>query len=109
MGCAQSGSPGGSSGGASKSAPRNPGAAEKEEAAPGSQKKVRRQWESWSTEDKNTFFQGLYEVTSHLSLDAAVFAGICWQQPRQVLGTFCTGLPAVWIARLGCARLEGGS
>ncbi|XP_020942481.1 protein cramped-like isoform X2 [Sus scrofa] len=25
-------------------------------------KKVRRQWESWSTEDKNTFFEGLYEV-----------------------------------------------
>ncbi|XP_006901966.1 PREDICTED: protein cramped-like [Elephantulus edwardii] len=24
-------------------------------------KKVRRQWESWSTEDKNTFFEGLYE------------------------------------------------
>ncbi|XP_075420620.1 protein cramped-like isoform X1 [Tenrec ecaudatus] len=30
--------------------------AEKEEG-----KKVRRQWESWSTEDKNTFFEGLYE------------------------------------------------
>ncbi|ELW67795.1 Protein cramped-like protein [Tupaia chinensis] len=24
-------------------------------------KKARRQWESWSTEDKNTFFEGLYE------------------------------------------------
>lgn len=43
----------------SKSAARNLGssAGEKEEG-----KKVRRQWESWSTEDKNTFFEGLYEV-----------------------------------------------
>ncbi|XP_053550724.1 protein cramped-like isoform X2 [Bombina bombina] len=31
---------------------------EKEE---GNKKKVRRQWESWSTEDKNTFFEALYE------------------------------------------------
>lgn len=45
--------------GNSKSAARNLGssAGEKEEG-----KKVRRQWESWSTEDKNTFFEGLYEV-----------------------------------------------
>ncbi|NXA13873.1 CRML protein, partial [Sapayoa aenigma] len=44
--------------GNSKSAGRNLGssAGEKEEG-----KKVRRQWESWSTEDKNTFFEGLYE------------------------------------------------
>ncbi|XP_068003110.1 protein cramped-like isoform X4 [Melanerpes formicivorus] len=44
--------------GNSKSAARNLGSAagEKEEG-----KKVRRQWESWSTEDKNTFFEGLYE------------------------------------------------
>ncbi|NWS98624.1 CRML protein, partial [Mionectes macconnelli] len=44
--------------GSSKSAGRNLGssAGEKEEG-----KKVRRQWESWSTEDKNTFFEGLYE------------------------------------------------
>ncbi|NXK97185.1 CRML protein, partial [Formicarius rufipectus] len=44
--------------GNSKSAGRNMGssAGEKEEG-----KKVRRQWESWSTEDKNTFFEGLYE------------------------------------------------
>ncbi|XP_064246213.1 protein cramped-like isoform X5 [Passer domesticus] len=57
--------PGGTSGippsnpaGNSKSAARNLGssAGEKEEG-----KKVRRQWESWSTEDKNTFFEGLYE------------------------------------------------
>ncbi|NXM67053.1 CRML protein, partial [Serilophus lunatus] len=42
----------------SKSAGRNLGSSsgEKEEG-----KKVRRQWESWSTEDKNTFFEGLYE------------------------------------------------
>ncbi|XP_069503076.1 protein cramped-like isoform X2 [Ambystoma mexicanum] len=33
-------------------------ASEKED---GIKKKVRRQWESWSTEDKNTFFEGLYE------------------------------------------------
>uniref|UniRef100_A0A8C4UVP6 Protein cramped-like n=1 Tax=Falco tinnunculus TaxID=100819 RepID=A0A8C4UVP6_FALTI len=44
--------------GNSKSAARSLGstAGEKEEG-----KKVRRQWESWSTEDKNTFFEGLYE------------------------------------------------
>ncbi|XP_030315994.1 protein cramped-like [Calypte anna] len=44
--------------GNSKSAARNLGSSsgEKEEG-----KKVRRQWESWSTEDKNTFFEGLYE------------------------------------------------
>ncbi|XP_069726178.1 protein cramped-like isoform X1 [Phaenicophaeus curvirostris] len=44
--------------GSAKSAARNLGssAGEKEEG-----KKVRRQWESWSTEDKNTFFEGLYE------------------------------------------------
>ncbi|KAJ8364216.1 hypothetical protein SKAU_G00130470 [Synaphobranchus kaupii] len=60
VGCAPSGSPVGSSGGASKSGPRSLGASDKDEAG-SSQKKVRRQWESWSTEDKNTFFQGLYE------------------------------------------------
>ncbi|XP_062999660.1 protein cramped-like isoform X2 [Elgaria multicarinata webbii] len=44
--------------GSSKATARNLGssAGEKEEG-----KKVRRQWESWSTEDKNTFFEGLYE------------------------------------------------
>ncbi|NXC51030.1 CRML protein, partial [Penelope pileata] len=44
--------------GNSKSAGRNLSSStgEKEEG-----KKVRRQWESWSTEDKNTFFEGLYE------------------------------------------------
>uniref|UniRef100_A0A8C8R6M0 Protein cramped-like n=1 Tax=Pelusios castaneus TaxID=367368 RepID=A0A8C8R6M0_9SAUR len=44
--------------GSSKTAGRNlaTSAGEKEEG-----KKVRRQWESWSTEDKNTFFEGLYE------------------------------------------------
>ncbi|KAI1896254.1 hypothetical protein AGOR_G00092910 [Albula goreensis] len=59
-GCGQSGSPGGSTSGAAKSGPRSLGAGDKDEAG-SSQKKVRRQWESWSTEDKNTFFQGLYE------------------------------------------------
>ncbi|XP_010618800.1 protein cramped-like isoform X1 [Fukomys damarensis] len=46
------------SAGGSRSSSRNIGSsgAEKEEG-----KKVRRQWESWSTEDKNTFFEGLYE------------------------------------------------
>lgn len=46
--------------GASRSSSRNLGSSggEKEEG-----KKVRRQWESWSTEDKNTFFEGLYEVS----------------------------------------------
>ncbi|NXL49470.1 CRML protein, partial [Podilymbus podiceps] len=49
---------GGNPAGNSKSSTRNLGssAGEKEEG-----KKVRRQWESWSTEDKNTFFEGLYE------------------------------------------------
>nr|XP_056722363.1 protein cramped-like [Euleptes europaea] len=53
-----SGIPSGTPAGSSKSATRNLGssAGEKEEG-----KKVRRQWESWSTEDKNTFFEGLYE------------------------------------------------
>ncbi|EFB17168.1 hypothetical protein PANDA_008970, partial [Ailuropoda melanoleuca] len=44
--------------GGSRSSSRNLGSSsgEKEEG-----KKARRQWESWSTEDKNTFFEGLYE------------------------------------------------
>ncbi|XP_018407866.1 PREDICTED: protein cramped-like [Nanorana parkeri] len=43
-----------------KTSSRNaaPSAGEKDE---GNKKKVRRQWESWSTEDKNTFFEALYE------------------------------------------------
>ncbi|XP_041085392.1 protein cramped-like isoform X2 [Polyodon spathula] len=44
--------------GTSKPAPRSLGSADKEE---GNKKKVRRQWESWSAEDKNSFFEGLYE------------------------------------------------
>nr|XP_014344998.1 PREDICTED: protein cramped-like isoform X2 [Latimeria chalumnae] len=54
------GIPPSSSAGSSKSAARNLGSAsgEKEE---GNKKKVRRQWESWSAEDKNSFFEGLYE------------------------------------------------
>uniref|UniRef100_A0AAY4BLI2 Protein cramped-like n=1 Tax=Denticeps clupeoides TaxID=299321 RepID=A0AAY4BLI2_9TELE len=46
----------------SASAPPGPvggGPGEKEER--GSQKRTRRQWESWSTEDKSSFFEGLYE------------------------------------------------
>ncbi|XP_040212589.1 protein cramped-like isoform X1 [Rana temporaria] len=45
---------------ATKTSNRNtaPTAGEKDE---GNKKKVRRQWESWSTEDKNTFFEALYE------------------------------------------------
>nr|XP_033819045.1 protein cramped-like isoform X2 [Geotrypetes seraphini] len=55
-----SGIPASSLAGSSKSASRNlvSSTGEKEE---GNKKKVRRQWESWSTEDKNTFFEGLYE------------------------------------------------
>ncbi|KAM6962513.1 protein cramped-like [Aplochiton taeniatus] len=34
--------------------------ADKEEPG-GNQKRARRQWESWSAEDKNSFFEGLYE------------------------------------------------
>ncbi|KAL2100857.1 hypothetical protein ACEWY4_002618 [Coilia grayii] len=57
---ATSGSVGGSgAGGSSRSGPRGQGSGEKEEG--GSQKRTRRQWESWSTEDKNSFFEGLYE------------------------------------------------
>lgn len=62
---AAAGSAGGSgAGGTSRSAPKGQGPAEKEEG--GSQKRVRRQWESWSTEDKNSFFEGLYEVISQV-------------------------------------------
>ncbi|XP_059204210.1 protein cramped-like [Centropristis striata] len=55
----QSGPLAGSAGGVSK-ASKGQGSAEKEEQA-GNQKRARRQWESWSTEDKNSFFEGLYE------------------------------------------------
>ncbi|KAM6905234.1 protein cramped-like [Xenentodon cancila] len=48
-----------STGGVSK-ASKGHGSAEKEEQA-GNQKRARRQWESWSAEDKNSFFEGLYE------------------------------------------------
>ena len=56
----QSGPVSGSTGGVSK-ASKGQGSAEKEEQS-GNQKRARRQWESWSTEDKNSFFEGLYEV-----------------------------------------------
>uniref|UniRef100_UPI0037E82EF1 protein cramped-like n=1 Tax=Semicossyphus pulcher TaxID=241346 RepID=UPI0037E82EF1 len=49
----------GSAGGVSKTS-KGQGSAEKEEQA-GNQKRARRQWESWSAEDKNSFFEGLYE------------------------------------------------
>ncbi|XP_051878023.1 protein cramped-like isoform X2 [Pristis pectinata] len=50
----------GSAGGSSKTTAKSLSAisGEKEE---GNKKKVRRQWESWSAEDKNSFFEGLYE------------------------------------------------
>lgn len=50
-------------GGSSRSAPRSQGPVEKDEG--GNQKRARRQWESWSTEDKNSFFEGLYEVINY--------------------------------------------
>lgn len=55
------GTGGGSSGagGTSRATPRNQGPVEKDEG--GNQKRARRQWESWSAEDKNSFFEGLYE------------------------------------------------
>lgn len=56
----QSGPVAGSAGGVSKTS-KGQGSAEKEEQA-GNQKRARRQWESWSAEDKNSFFEGLYEV-----------------------------------------------
>ncbi|XP_053194746.1 protein cramped-like isoform X2 [Scomber japonicus] len=55
----QSGPVAGSTGGVSK-ASKGQGSADKEEQA-GNQKRARRQWESWSAEDKNSFFEGLYE------------------------------------------------
>ncbi|XP_028311542.1 protein cramped-like isoform X2 [Gouania willdenowi] len=55
----QSGPVAGSLGGISKAA-KGQASVEKDEHA-GNQKRARRQWESWSTEDKNSFFEGLYE------------------------------------------------
>lgn len=55
----QSGPVVGSAGGVSKTS-KGQGSTEKEEQA-GNQKRARRQWESWSAEDKNSFFEGLYE------------------------------------------------
>uniref|UniRef100_A0A3B3UNJ5 Protein cramped-like n=1 Tax=Poecilia latipinna TaxID=48699 RepID=A0A3B3UNJ5_9TELE len=49
-----------STGGVSKTPKGGQGPAEKEEQG-GNQKRARRQWESWSAEDKNSFFEGLYE------------------------------------------------
>lgn len=60
----QSGLMAGSTGGVSKAA-KGQGSAEKEEQT-GNQKRARRQWESWSAEDKNSFFEGLYEVRACL-------------------------------------------
>ncbi|XP_061740458.1 protein cramped-like isoform X2 [Nerophis ophidion] len=54
----QSGPVAGSTG-VSKTA-KGQGSVEKEEQV-GNQKRARRQWESWSAEDKNSFFEGLYE------------------------------------------------
>uniref|UniRef100_A0A8C7ZL17 Cramped chromatin regulator homolog 1 n=1 Tax=Oryzias sinensis TaxID=183150 RepID=A0A8C7ZL17_9TELE len=54
-----SGSVAGSTGGVSK-ASKGQGSTDKDEQA-GNQKRARRQWESWSAEDKNSFFEGLYE------------------------------------------------
>lgn len=62
----QSGPIAGSTGGVSKAA-KGQGSAEKEEQT-GNQKRARRQWESWSAEDKNSFFEGLYEVRVCISL-----------------------------------------
>ncbi|XP_039980225.1 protein cramped-like isoform X2 [Xiphias gladius] len=55
----QSGHMASSTGGVSR-ASKGQGSAEKDEQA-GNQKRARRQWESWSAEDKNSFFEGLYE------------------------------------------------
>lgn len=60
----QSGLMAGSTGGVSKAA-KGQGSAEKEEQT-GNQKRARRQWESWSAEDKNSFFEGLYEVRVYM-------------------------------------------
>ncbi|XP_076853273.1 protein cramped-like isoform X2 [Brachyhypopomus gauderio] len=59
-GHAGSGGGGSAAGGtSSRAVPRNQAPVEKDEG--GNQKRARRQWESWSTEDKNSFFEGLYE------------------------------------------------
>ncbi|XP_062340569.1 protein cramped-like [Osmerus eperlanus] len=56
-----SGQPGPVSGpGGAKAASRSQGPSDKEELG-GIQKRARRQWESWSADDKNSFFEGLYE------------------------------------------------
>ncbi|KAM3598912.1 uncharacterized protein V6R79_024117 [Siganus canaliculatus] len=55
----QSGTVAGSTGAVSK-ASKGQGSTEKDEQT-GNQKRARRQWESWSAEDKNSFFEGLYE------------------------------------------------
>lgn len=73
----QSGPMAGSTGGVSKAA-KGQGSAEKEEQT-GNQKRARRQWESWSAEDKNSFFEGLYEVRVCIclfSMRLKGFAGI---------------------------------
>ena len=38
--------------------------------------KTRRQWEQWSTEDKDTFFEGLYEVCSRICTVSGVYVKI---------------------------------
>lgn len=65
-GVGQSGSVAGSTGGVSK-ASKGQGSTDKDEQA-GNQKRARRQWESWSAEDKNSFFEGLYEVKKKKSI-----------------------------------------
>lgn len=69
---------GSAAGGSTRSAPRSQGPVEKDEG--GNQKRARRQWESWSTEDKNSFFEGLYEVICY-------FPGCCFRSfnPQEVI------------------------
>ena len=91
----QSGSAaGGAAGGVSK-ASRGQGPADKEEQA-GNQKRARRQWESWSAEDKNSFFEGLYEVGCS-SMVMASLGQWCCKGRLQCMGCAVPPSPVIKI------------
>lgn len=93
----QSGLIAGSTGGVSKAA-KGQGSAEKEDQT-GNQKRARRQWESWSAEDKNSFFEGLYEVRLFLLKDQNILPQICSDSPS----SFLSLSPACGSAALVCS------
>lgn len=91
----QSGPIAGSTGGVSKAA-KGQGSAEKEEQT-GNQKRARRQWESWSAEDKNSFFEGLYEVRVCICL----FKRICSYSPSIISYSSLARLSAALVYSTG--------